>query len=272
MELWFYLILFITGLISGFYSGLVGSGGNVILIPVLDYILYRSGLREDLLVKSIIAHSLMVSFFLGAFVAYRQYKAGNFFLKEVLLTSAPGAMSAIFMTWLITQGDWYNKNDFDIVFAFMLFLLMAKLIIDKKSGMTSIYEKKSSLILLGIGAITGAITSLSGLGGGITLIPGFTDIMKMSLKKASSISISVISILALPISISYLSTSPDEVVILPLQVGLISFAIVAATMVGILISAPYGVKAAHRINPRIIKAIFAVVVGLLLLKMIYSLI
>ena len=270
MELWSFALLLITGLVSGFYSGLVGSGGNVILIPILDIVLYQAGLRDGMLVKSIIAHSLMVSFFLGGIVAYRQYKAGNFFLKEVLLSSVLGIFTALFTTWLITQGDWYNKKDFDIVFAAMLFLLILKLIIDKKSGLTGVFERNSNPLLLLIGAITGAVTSLSGLGGGIILIPGFTDLMKMSLKKASSVSISVIAILALPISLSYLSESTDDLVILPLQVGLISFAIVLPTMLGVIISAPYGVKAAHKLNPRIIKIIFSVVVCSLLLKMMYT--
>ena len=113
---------------------------------------------------------------------------------------------------------------------------------------------------MGIGGFTGVVTSLSGLGGGIVLIPGFTDILKMSPKKASSVSISVIAALALPISLSYLAELPGEDFQLPLQVGFISFAVVIPTSLGVLISAPFGVKTAHKINPRIIKIIFAIVV------------
>ncbi len=270
MDPLFLVVLFFTGLISGFYSGMVGSGGNVILIPILDYILYKMGLRDDLLVKSIIAHSLMVSFFLGGIITYRQFKVRNFFLKEVMLTSVLGVFTATFTTWLIAQGDWYDKKGFDIVFIIMLFLLILKLIVDKKSGLTSVHEIKSNSLLLGIGSITGAVTSLSGLGGGIILIPGFTDLMKMSLKKASSVSISVIAVLALPISMSYLMESKVNVIEMPMRIGLISFAVVIPTLIGVLISAPFGVKAAHKINPNIIKMIFAIVVGSLLIKMIYS--
>ncbi len=270
MEWWHFLVLFFTGLVSGFYSGMVGSGGNVILIPILDLILFDTGLRDDELVKSIIAHSLMASFFLGSIIAYRQYKANNFFLKEIMLSSSLGVITALVTTWFITHGDWYHKEDFDIVFSFMLFLLIVKLVVDKKSGLTGIHEKSSSPLLLTIGGITGVVTSLSGLGGGIILIPGFTDLMKMSLKKASSVSISVIAILALPISLSYLAEFQEETIILPLQLGMISFAVVIPVLAGVFISAPLGVKTAHSINPNIIKVIFAIVVSSLLIKMIYS--
>jgi len=270
MDHWLILLLFITGLLSGFYSGMIGSGGNVILIPVLDFVLFNAGLKDDILVKSIIAHSLMVTFFLGCIVAYRQYKAGNFFAKEVLLTSVVGIVTAIVATWLIRNGDWYNKEDFDIVFSFMLFLLILKLFTDKTSGLTGMYERSSAPLLLGIGGLTGVVTSLSGLGGGILLIPGFTDIMRMSLKKASSVSISVIAVLALPISLSYLAEVPNKAATLPFQVGLISFTVVVPTLLGVLISAPFGVKTAHRIHPRTIRIIFAIVVSSLLVKMIYT--
>lgn len=249
---------------------MVGSGGNVILIPILDFVLFESGLRDDLLVKSIIAHSLMVSFFLGGIIAYRQYKAKNFFPKDVLVTSSLGIITALLTTWLITQGDWYQKEDFDIIFSIMLLLLILKLVLDKKSGLTGVHEKSSRPLLLGIGGITGVVTSLSGLGGGIILIPGFTDIMKMSLKKASSVSISVIAILALPISLSYIVGAPTNSITLPMQFGLISFGVVIPTLIGVLISAPFGVKTAHKINPNIIKIVFAIVVSSLLIKMIYS--
>lgn len=264
------LILALTGLISGFYSGMVGSGGNVILIPILDYVLYQYGLRDDLLVKSIIAHSLVVTFFLGIIVSYRQYLERNFHLKEVVATAILGMISATIMTWLINNGTWYQKSDFDIVFAIMLFLLILKLVLDKKSGLTDENKKESKGWLLGIGGITGVVTSLSGLGGGIILIPGFTDIMKMSLKQASSISISVICLLSLPIGISYMIATPDQAIDLPLQVGYISFSVVLATLMGVLVSAPFGVRASHRVNPRVIKMIFAAVVTTLLVKMIYA--
>ena len=264
--------MFATGLVCGFYSGMVGSGGNVILIPVLDYTLYYLGIRDDDLVKSIIAHSLMVSFFLGGIVAYRQYRENNFFLKEVTVTSLIGIVTATLTTVLITYGNWYRKSDFDIVFTFMLLLLILKLIFDKKSGLTGEHEIRSNPLLLGIGSLTGVITSMSGLGGGIILIPGFMDIMKMSLKKASSVSISVIAILALPISITYMFANTENPTHLPLEIGYISFTMVIPVLAGVWISAPYGVRASHNVRPQVIKTIFAFVVSGLLIKMVYQLV
>ena len=221
---------------------MVGSGGNVILIPVLDFILFRAGLRDEVLVKSIIAHSLVVTLFLGIIVSYRQYRERNFFPMEVIITSSLGMITATLTTWAITTGDWYRKSDFDVVFAFMLALLILKMVVDRKSGLSGANERKSRGLMAGIGSITGVVTSLSGLGGGIILIPGFTDLMRTSLKKASSVSISVISALALPISISYLINSPEDNHSLPLQTGYISFGLVTAVLAGVLISAPFRSK------------------------------
>ena len=57
------LLLFLLGLITGFYSGLVGTGGNIILIPALDILLTYYQIEGNELVKFVIAHSLFITMF-----------------------------------------------------------------------------------------------------------------------------------------------------------------------------------------------------------------
>lgn len=259
------------GLIVGFYSGVMGTGGNVIFIPILDAMLTARGVHDEELVKSVIAHSLIITLFNGLFVSYRHYRANNFYPKQAIITALPGMVLATITTQLIATSDWYNKTSFNLVFASMLLLLVAKLFTDRKSGVVAATEKSSRALFLITGSITGILTALSGLGGGIVLIPAFTDVMKMSIRKAVSISISVISLLALPISIRYLTVeTPPDFPTLRMGFGYISLGIIFPILIGVFIGAPFGVKIAHKVSPLTIRLTFASVILFVCIKTLYN--
>ncbi|MDX1943405.1 MAG: sulfite exporter TauE/SafE family protein [Saprospiraceae bacterium] len=267
------LLLLMTGLVVGFYSGIMGTGGNVILIPILDALLAARGVHNEELVKSVIAHSLMVTLFNGIFISYRQYRTNNFYPKEAIITAFLGVLTAFFTTHFITSGDWYDKKKFNIVFVTMLLLLVIKLFTDRKSGVIETKERSNTLLFLLTGGITGILTSLSGMGGGILLIPAFTDGMKMSIRKAASISISAIALLALPISLQYLTTKPPKnFPTLPLPIGYFSFGMILPILLGMFVAAPFGVKIAHKIHPLTLRFIFAGIIAVLCIKTIFDII
>ncbi|MFN7119484.1 MAG: sulfite exporter TauE/SafE family protein [Saprospiraceae bacterium] len=271
MDYWYFLLLIGTGALAGFYSGLVGTGANIVLIPMLDLILSKAGLTGDDLVKAIIAHSLCITLFSGIFISFRQYKAKNFYFLPVLYTALPGMLTASLTTHFIKIGNWFDKVTFDVIFLSMLLLLLLRLFTDRKSGVLEVKTELPPSAYLLTGTLTGIITSLSGFGGGIVMIPFFTDVFKMPIRKASSISIGVIALLAVPISLTYLLSSPDhQAPPLPMQVGYLSFYLILPTLVGIFLFAPLGVKTAQQMTPTTIRLIFTIVVTILCFKMIFT--
>lgn len=272
MEGYQIVLLLLTGALAGFYSGLVGTGANIVLIPMLDLILSKAGLQGDDLVKAIIAHSLFITLFSGAFISFRQYRANNFYPKPILLTALPGMVTATLTTYWIKTGTWYDKPTFDLVFLSILILLLIRLFTNRTAGVSEVQETLPNKAYLTTGALTGVVTSLSGFGGGIIMIPFFTDLFKMPIRKASSISIGVIALLALPISLTYLFAHPhDQAIHLPGQVGYISFIIAIPALVGIFLFAPLGVKTAQKVSPATIRLVFTIVVTVLCIKLIYNL-
>ena len=126
------ILLFLTGILGGFLAGLTGVGGNMIFIPVLDFVLQQMGLNTDkeLLVKIIIANSLCITVCTGSLVSFRQYKMGNYFPKEILLTAFLGIITSLSMSYLIKTGNWYSKETFNYVFICMLIPFIIKLLSD----------------------------------------------------------------------------------------------------------------------------------------------
>jgi len=272
MTITLFLILLIVGAIVGYYSGLIGTGGNIILIPVFDILFHYLKIPETEVVKFMIAHSFFITAFTGLSVSYKQFKVKNLHVKEVLYISIAGMITAFFMTEFIKNGNWYHKSDFDLVFFTLLLILAIRMLFFKQPPppINDNHLNKPYFPIIGI--VAGLISSLSGLGGGIIVIPILTDILKTPLKKASSISIGVVAMLALPISVSYLSINARSAMqhILPAQVGYISMFIAAPVLIGVFSTTGWGVRTAQKSNPNTLRLILGIVVILLCAKMVYG--
>ena len=268
-------ILLLLGFVNGFYSGLLGTGGNVILIPVLDFILVSFAIEDTELVKFIIAHSLFITVFNSFSVSYKQYRINNFYLKDVLIMSFPAVIVGYIMSEIIKRSQWYDKTYFDLFFLILVLLVSIRFLFYKEVSIITntqkiLQENRFSYIVLG--TITGIVTALSGFGGGIVLVPSFTDIFGMPIKKASSISIGVIMLLAISVSVSYLNIGSSFEVpkVLPYQYGYISLSLVTPILIGVFFGAPFGVKVAQKASSLILRYIFEGVMVLLCVKIIIS--
>ncbi|MEY4049319.1 MAG: hypothetical protein RL262_153 [Bacteroidota bacterium] len=272
MTITLFLILLLIGAIVGYYSGLIGTGGNIILIPVFDILFHYLKIPETEVVKFIIAHSFFITAFTGLSVSYKQFKAKNLHVKEVLFISVAGMITAFFMTEFIKNGNWYHKSDFDLVFFTLLLILAIRMLFFKQPPppINDNHLNKPYFPIIGI--VAGLISSLSGLGGGIIVIPILTDILKTPLKKASSISICVVAMLALPISASYLSIDARSAMqhVLPAQLGYISMFIAAPVLIGVFSTTGWGVRTAQKTDPNKLRLILGIVVIILCVKMVYG--
>ena len=263
LELTDYIIIFLLGSLGGFISGFLGVGGGIIYIPILDYFLGKLGFTDGMLVKAILANSLFTIIFSGSISSYKQYKAGNFFLREILLTAWPGILTALIFTWLIQHGTWYSKEVFNFVFAGMLLVITSRMFLaDTKSN----EEKESKPIQFNLtGAFAGIVTAMSGLGGGVVMMPVFTDILKQGIKKASSISNGVIPLFAIFIGICNLAGAP-VMHAGQWQIGYILLPVVAPLILAAFVFAPLGVMASHSAPQKLIRFTFGFFVSVVFIK------
>lgn len=78
LELTDVFLLIIIGSIGGFLSGMLGVGGGVIFVPVIDFILSSAGVNEDIAVNIILANSIATIAFTGTISSIKQVRMGNF--------------------------------------------------------------------------------------------------------------------------------------------------------------------------------------------------
>jgi uncharacterized protein len=232
---------------------------------------------------------LFILVFTGSAVSWQQFRVGNFFLKEILLTASTGATTAFLICLLIKSGDWYDKKTFDLVFTILMSFTLLRLFTSRKTPESTqksieFYENSQKgdpsvsaaflsqkLPFLLVGTATGALTAFSGLGGSIIMIPLFTEFVGLSMKKAHSISVGVVPLMALTISTFYFFGQPNVVSLPTSQFGYLNLGIAAPVILGSMITAPFGVKAAHKVKPRTQKLVFASIVSVVLFKMLFNL-
>ena len=268
MELIDFVIIAAFGAFGAFISGFLGVGGGIIYIPVVEYYLRKAGMGETMMVKAILANSLFTIIFSGSVSSYNQYKHGNFHPKQIIQTAWPGMMSAFVITYLIKSGTWYNKASFNLVFATMLLLIVWRMFAHKPKTKESTAELANWKYQV-TGFFAGIVTAFSGLGGGVVMTPTFTDVMKLSIKKASSISNGVIPLFAIVLGIYNLSDVPSQY-ISDWQFGYIVLPIVAPLIFSTFIFAPIGVSLSQKTSHNVIRLTFASFAGVVFIKLLYE--
>lgn len=266
MEHWPLLIF--AGMAGGFLAGLLGVGGGIIFVFALHHHFTLLGIEGTELTRFILANSLFATFFSGITATIRNWRKGQFYPRETLLMGLPGAATVMVVAYSITQYNWFTPKAFSIVFVLLLLFTAYRMVFSakKKEG------KNRSLrapVLVASGMLAAIISGLSGLGGGVIVVPLLNQRLQVPLPKASSISLGVIPLLAFGSSIFYLARfSPANAPAYSL--GYMHFPSALPLALGIILFAPLGGWAAQYLSNALIKIIFGALLLVVALKLVYS--
>ncbi len=188
---------FVFAFFIGITLGLAGSGGSILTVPVLVYIL---GVDPNL-ATTYSLFAIAISSFVGSI--------RNFLLKHIDLTKLfDFGLPSIVMVFLTRQfilplipdefhiGPWIIHQNVVLMVIFgcvMLFSAWRMIIGEVK--VDEVGERKASrLIMVLQGILLGLITGVVGAGGGFLIIPAFVSYYRMPMLYAVSTSLAIISL------------------------------------------------------------------------------
>lgn len=263
------LIFLLFGLLSGLIGGFLGVGGGTVYVPVLTafYAAY-AGFGSEFVVF-VIGNSLFLTMISGLSGSWKQIRINNFYLNDTLLVGGAGAVTALLTSIGLQQVSWYQKEQFALFFTFLLLPLMFRLIFGKTVVTAEGRQQGDKTKLLLVGALSGVVSAMSGLGGGVIMVPLLADVLKYPVKKASSISLGAIALMALS-TVSFYSFQLPPWRVSDWQIGLLALPAVLPMALGVLLSAPYGVRLAQIVAPRTMKLIFVLFFIVVILQMNFS--
>lgn len=265
-----FLFLFLAGLLGGFIAGLVGIGGGVIYIFIIPITLNYIGVPLQEVPQYTIANSIFAIFFASTSANYVLVRLKSFHYKEVFIIGFLGILSSYLTLSYIVNTPFYSIRIFNITIVLLLaYMLYTTLMSAKKVYITPL-ETLKRWKLAAIGLAGGGIASLSGLGGGIVIIPALNSLLKVDIKKASSISSGAIMITAFSITIINLFAEPlyafDYY-----NSGYVIFPISLSIVMGVVIASPFGVRVSRKISSSAISYIYSVFLLIVIVRKMFEL-
>lgn len=247
MHMAFYLFLLLAGSIVGFFSGLLGIGGGILMFPLLLYLPPLLGF--DLIgVKNITGLTMIQGFFssLSAMFFYHRHSLVN---KPLVLTLG----LSLFLSSL--TGSFASKVVPDkpllFIFAGLALTASAMMLIPRSYAKDELTEDKVSFhkpTAIAIGISIGFLLGMVGQGGAFILIPILLYVLKIPLRVA----------LGSTLAIGLFSSSAGLVG--KIATGQVPFTMAAALLIGAIPSARLGGVVGRKTKTQYLKWILALII------------
>ena len=247
---------------------MLGIGGGVLFVPLLYILLPFTNIDQSNLTYIVLGTSVFAGSLASLSAGSRQLFLKNVNVKKAALLALGSVISsAITPMFVVTVDPIYLKTIFAVVFC----LIAGKMLFENKSGndeVKSFKLKNSYLFLFGLGI--GMLAAFSGIGGGVLYVPILFYLYSTELKRAVGTSSVVVAFTMISSTIAFASQQPVGEIVSG-QYGYIYLNAGLPLGVGSAFGALFGIKLVTNSSAKTIKKIFAALLFLVVLKIIFDL-
>lgn len=156
------LLLAVIGLLGGFFSGLFGVGGGIILVPLL---ILAVGFGQKLASGTSLA--VIVPTAIAGTISYAVSGSVDWFAGSLLGAGAIGG--SLVGTWLLHRIRVAYLRWMFVAFLVVVAVRMFFFVPDRALALDM--TPTLALLLVGVGVIVGVLSGLLGVGGGVIVVP-----------------------------------------------------------------------------------------------------
>lgn len=258
-----YLVL---GAFTGFAAGMLGIGGGLVLVPLLTLMFSAQGIFPPGEVLHMALGTSMASIIFTAIASLRAHHSHGAVLWNVVKTITPGILIGTGIGTLFAAN--VPVRPLAVFFAVFVCLVALQMALNLKPKPSR--ELPGALGVGAMGLVIGGLSSLVAIGGGALTVP-FLSWCNVQVQKAIGTSAAVGLPIAIGGTVGYVFNGWNVTGLPPGSLGFVYLPALAVLVVASMLTAPYGARMAHRLPVPTLKRIFAVLLVVLAVKMVWSL-
>lgn len=252
MEISYLLAFVITGLVIGFISGLLGVGGGFIMVPVQYWAMTSSGTDPTIAMRVAFGTSLAVILPTALSGCYGHSCRGCVLWRPGLFIGFSGLAGAFVGGTIACR---LPVETLKIIFGITVLVGALRLLFS--SRIVSNEKPKGNLFYyVGFGFIAGLFSGLSGIGGGIIVVPIMFAVIGLSMIQSIGTSTLVVSLNSIGGILSYVLNGLGIPGLPPYSVGYVNLLQLFLLAGASVPAAQLGVRFAHRLPGERVKYIF----------------
>lgn len=256
--------MLLTGVAAGILAGLLGVGGGIVIVPVLDTALQMTGVSPDISMHIAVATSLatIVPTSISSSRAHHRRQAVDLTVARLW---GPWIFAGSILGTVVASR--VAGDTLSLIFACMAMLVALKMVIPVGEVQIGKDISRNPFSLL-IPAFIGCISSMMGIGGGTLSVPALS-LMNQVMHRAVGTAALFGLFISLPGAASFIITGWADPR-MPFgnlgYVSLIGFMMISPATV---LAAPLGARLAHRLSPETLRIAFGAFLLIVASRMLY---
>jgi hypothetical protein len=249
------------GILAGTASGLLGIGGNIILVPSLILIFGLHHFPPELIQKRASGTALSVSIFTILFSLRAHIKLGTnvwqvvkLMLPGIVIGAISGALLAHFLHPTILR----------IILAVFLSLIALTILFGFEPNRERSLPNKIGLVV--ISYVIGSISSMLGLAGGTIIIPSLLW-CNLEIRRAIPISLACSFIITTIGTAVFVAASYNITTLPKYSLGYIYLPALISMVIVLPVFTTLGAKLSHKLSTKVLQKIFAALLLAISIKM-----
>ncbi len=264
MEWW--SIYLLTGAFVGFFAGLLGIGGGLIIVPVLISLFTAQDFPADRIIHLALGTTMATIIFTSAssFRTHHQHGAVNWQIVRnitpgIFLGTFGGAVLASTMTGQLLSA----------IFVIFIFYAATQMLLQFRPS--PIFQLPGKIGMFFAGSVIGALSSLVAIGGGLLSVP-FLTLCNVKLQHAIGTAAAIGFPIALAGTAGYVANGYLQPEALPeYSLGYVYLPAFFWLVLASMLTAPLGARLTHSTKTAILRTIFVVLLYGLGIRMLMEL-